>query len=426
MKKNIDSDRFYVNKRAKSPKPLKNKSSSDSQYEEIRKEVLKYFNKMIPQLAIKNFKKQQTVNLEIDHDFSMFVDAEKVLSIIGSLTQYGLLKKVSEINIDQSSITEHDLTSEVLIAQAALSLKAYKSKNNKKIAVNGTFPNNVDFAKLIKGIGIVKQISSIKYFSDSTEDNAIFSAKGKIFQDSGLLDGDKKASVIEAFIEHMNESLSMVHKKLTDKAETDLIEIISEIIGNAEDHSNFSDSHWQFYGYTDKNSKGEIFQQLSIFNFGESISESLCKSMDKPIVYNRVNPYIQKHKGKVPENILYTISALQENISSKLDEEPDRGQGFTDLLLFFENVAKECLGDENNHVKMSILSGNVSIYFDGKYVPKLDDVSGRHLIYFNSSNQESIVPDNNYVKIMRETYFPGTIITLKYRLREEDYELDEV
>ena len=54
------------------------------------------------------------------------------------------------------------------------------------------------------------------------------------------------------------------------------------------------------------------------------------------------------------------------------------------------------------------------------------DVSGRHLIYFNSSNQESIVPDNNYVKIMEETYFPGTIITLKYRLREEDYELDEV
>ncbi len=426
MKKTIENDRYYVKKRALQASGSKQKNSGESQYLDIRKEVLKNFQNIIPKLNIKPPRVKQGLEVTISEDFSVFTNSAYVLDIIGTITQQGMLKKISNIKIDQSKMPKHDLASEVLIAQAALALKADKISRGANFSVNGVFPDNRDLGKLIKNIGIVNQISSIVTNDiDRTNDLTVFKANGKIDKDASIQSGDQKLSAIDKFINHMNESLSMIGKKLTGSAESQLIEIIGELIGNAEDHSGSDDAHWQFYGYTDKNSKGEIYQQICIFNFGTSIAGSIKSSMDKPVVYERVNSYVKLHQDQVPDDILYTIMALQENISSKLDEQPDRGQGFTDLLLFFEEIVKECTENKNNHIQMSIISGSVSLYFDGKYLPKKDEISNRHLIFFNKDNSFMDVPDSKYVNIMPNVSFPGSIITIKYRLREEDYEQKE-
>ena len=419
----IEQDRFYCRKRLKVQSTKAFVVSKESEYEAIRNEVLSNFQKISRSPKNIRLRKQHTLHLNVVTDFSIFTNSEYVLSFIGDLTHRTLLKKISTININQSAMITHDLTSEVLIAQAALALKAEKASKNKKLIVEGIFPKNEDFSKLIKGIGIVEQIKSIRCHNRNVDNTSVFKAKGKIEAGDSIQSGDRKLTAQENFITHMNDSLNMIGRQLTDGAENKLLEIIGELIGNAEDHSDSIEAHWQFYGFTDKNSKGEVFQQISIFNFGTSISDSIEKSLSKDIVNKRVEPYIKMHINEVPKEILFTVIALQENISSKLDEQPDRGQGFTDLLQFFEEVAHECTNNEDNHVQMSLVSGAVSIYFDGTYLPKVDRDTGRHLIYFNESNSPMKKPDPTYVKKMRDISFPGTIITIKYRLREEDYEL---
>ncbi|WP_194442785.1 hypothetical protein [Pseudoalteromonas simplex] len=421
----IELDRFYVRKRRCKQKKNTEKNSSYSEYDAIRNEVLKYFQRIIPRIKTKEYNKKQELNLTVSEDFSVFSNPEFVLGSLGELTQLGLLKKIVSICIDQEKMSSHDLTSEVLIAQAALALRAEKSKKNKSLRFRGVFPENEDFSKLIKGIGIIDQVKSIRCLNKNVDKINVFKAKGKIERGDSIQSGDRKLSAQENFIIHMNDSLEMINKKLTERAENKLIEIIGELIGNAEDHSECDEAHWQFYGFTDENTKGEIFQQISIFNFGTSIADSIRASKSKSIVKKRVEPYINNHEGDVDSDVLHTIAALQENVSSKLDEQPDRGQGFTDLLLFFEDVANECANDPENHVQMSIISGSVTMYFDGTYLPTVNE-DGRHLIFFNDKNCPEQQPDSDFVKKMNDITFPGTIITIKYRLREEDYELEEV
>ena len=145
MKNSIDTDRFYVKKRAPNIKSKTQGSSSQSKHEKIRKEVLLNFSKIIPQIKVKRARRQQKLDINIKEDFSIFTNPFYVLEVIGQFTQRAKQKKVSEVNIDMFEMPMHDLTSQVLIAQAAIALKADKSRRGTLLSINGTYPNDPDF-----------------------------------------------------------------------------------------------------------------------------------------------------------------------------------------------------------------------------------------------------------------------------------------
>jgi hypothetical protein len=55
-------------------------------------------------------------------------------------------------------------------------------------------------------------------------------------------------------------------------------------------------------------------------------------------------------------------------------------------------------------------------------MPLIDSVSERHLVYFNETNDFLKPPDAKYIRKMNNTCFPGTIVTIKFHLKESDTE----
>ena len=84
------------------------------------------------------------------------------------------------------------------------------------------------------------------------------------------------------------------------------------------------------------------------------------------------------------------------------------------MIEFFEKMHNE-YSDGKTHANMSIMSGNTHILFDGTHT-LTDHENGRKVIAFNSDNDLKQPPDPDYVKNLGKVHFPGTIISIKFRL----------
>ena len=407
MKKLTDSAQFLMRKhmagRAKAGGKDK-KGGEGSQHIASKIFVLKKLTSIkeisLPKMLKKGRKDKMTFTLTINSHFSMLVNPEKVLDLIAQIAHITANKQVDKIVIDQRYMESHDLSSEILLAQVVGSVRAYKKKKGQQFEIAGIYPENKDFAKLIRSIGIVAEIKaqSDHFSTDYPETMEVFRARCTKVEEVSLFSSDKKNQVTSRFTDHVNRCLAVVKRRLTDDAESELGAIVGELLGNAEDHANISERHWQTYGFMDKNEKGQIFQQITIMNFGQSIAASFLDKKNVDTVYNLVSSYIKIHQDKVDLRVLLTVMAFQQNVSSKIDEQSDRGQGLTDLLLFMESLSTECSENGSSQVEMSIISGNTSIYFDGTYIPIMDETSKRNLVFFNKDNSFMSPPDNKYVK----------------------------
>ena len=417
-----DSFLYLQRKHAKQAgRSVRQNDGKDSQYLEARAFVLEQLCSIS---STTNLPKNRSVTAKITEDFSMLTNPEWTLTLISDITKIGRQKKLKELIIDHSEMPKHDLSAEVLLGQSVLSVKTKKNKNNNRISIKGVYPENEDLSPMLNSIGIVEHIKAEKLQVSKSDPKTI-----KVFktictkkEKIDLFCSDKKTQAAVNFIEYMDECLETVDRKLTEEAGTELAAIIGELIGNAEDHADIDETHWQFYGYMDRNSKDEIYQQISIFNFGKSIAQTFIDKLNVDEINSRVDGYTNLHRKNVSLEELLTVMAFQENVSSKLDIDSTRGQGFTDLLLFFENITQECTENGDKHIEMSVVSGDIYVYFDGKYMPSKDHVSKRHLLYFNEDNDFFQPPNANYIRKMSKARFPGTIVTIKFHLKESDTE----
>jgi hypothetical protein len=426
MKKVTESLLFLQKKHTKAKgRSTKLNDGKDSQYLKSREFVLEQFCSIntatkTPKLDRKN----NSITAQITDDFSLLTNPESTLQFISDITNISKEKKIKELIIDHSKMPKHDLSAEVLLGQSVLSIRTKKRQNDNALTIRGIYPLNKDLSPMLDSIGIVEHIKADKHFSltNKTQNTKVFKAVCTQKEEVDLFSSDKKTQATINFIDYMDECLKTVERRMTDEAGAELSAIIGELIGNAEDHADIEETHWQIYGYMDKNSKGETYQQISIFNFGKSISQTFIDKLDVKKISERVTGYTNYHKNNLSLEELLTVMAFQENVSSKLDLDSTRGQGFTDLLLFFESITQECTENGNKHIEMSVISGDIYTYFDGKYLPLKDEISDRHLVYFNETNNFLQLPDKNYIRKMDKVFFPGTIVTLKYHLKESETE----
>jgi hypothetical protein len=116
------------------------------------------------------------------------------------------------------------------------------------------------------------------------------------------------------------------------------------------------------------------------------------------------------------EEALWTLYALQEGVS-RLRHSPggeDRGNGTVRLIEYFMKLASD-------DPKMVIISGSTWILFDGTHqlgtIRKGEE--DRKIIAFNETNDLALPPDPKFVRTLKKA-FPGTLVSLKFRLRGED------
>lgn len=220
------------------------------------------------------------------------------------------------------------------------------------------------------------------------------------------------------------EGIRATNKEIVDLpqiAHTAIDSAISEHFDNILLHVPNAD-----YGYLcgcfDKEKKEVI---ILIYNFGHTIASTLDKNNLPQHVQKVVNEVIANHTKKqfffnskfTRENAL-TLLALQEGISSKLDDDITRGHGLIDFIQHCRELNRES--------KSVIISGKTAIKIDSTHSIETKFVLGRNrkIIAFNKDNNLFDKPNDEYV-VNLGVNFPGVIIETTIPLNSiyvNDYE----
>src|SRR5690606_11799784 len=101
---------------------------------------------------------------------------------------------------------------------------------------------------------------------------------------------------------------------------TRLTEYLSEILNNAEEHAGFVD--WTLQGYLDSSVEVPVCE-IAIFNFGDSIAQTLDRLPKGSYTLDQIGQYLEMHAGKHyfspswRKEDLLSVIALQPDVSSK-------------------------------------------------------------------------------------------------------------
>lgn len=233
-------------------------------------------------------------------------------------------------------------------------------------------------------------------------------------------------------VDYVLECLSRFGKVLTAEKIEDLAIVISEILINAEEHSSTKIRY--SIGYLQEhNDNGHHYGvfKLAILNFGSTIYQKFkspdCPNQQIVVEMEKLSKSYNSRKwflkDEFEEETLWTLYALQEGVTTvPTSVYKKRGNGSIQFIERFFNI-KESLATDN-FSKMSILSGNTCIIFDGKYeITESFNSAGDKCKYmtFNAEKDINEKPDKDYVKFVKYN-FPGTIISAKILFNHDDFE----
>lgn len=231
--------------------------------------------------------------------------------------------------------------------------------------------------------------------------------------------------------DYVIDCLARMNKKLTSAKRDDLCTVIGEILINAEEHSTtkYRFSIGYFKEVNIDNKHYGIFR-LVILNFGKTIYEKF-KSEDCPNqeivtkmknlsqLYTKKNLFFQR---EFEEENLWTLYALQEEVSSISPTEYKRGNGSIRFIDSFFNIKGSQDVDDISY--LTIQSGATKIHFNGEYsiVSKINSNNESYKVMtFNNSGNIEDKPDSRFVYRTKD-YFPGTLISAKLLLNDDDVE----
>lgn len=375
--------------------------------------------------------KKNKLTLLIPENFSIIENPKVSLEIIYQLVAIARSnKKIHYINCDHSRLTRHDLAAEALLGLITREFEKEYISRNRKLKISGILPKDDYLTTYISAIGVIRDLDvTHNLLSDDRAGKLKIINKRSNYYHNKTTSGaaDYNEYTAKKFVDFINECLEKIGKELTLEAIDLLSEYTGEIINNASEHGGLKD--WTIRGYLDEIGEERICE-ITIFNFGKTISDTFLELPLDSYAFQSVKLYIESHHKSGyfspawTKETLITLAALQGDISSKNKNEfCDRGQGTVDMINFFQNIHNECTKHNSPNAKMVLLSGSTHIYFDGTYKMN-DDHDGRKVIAFNKQNSLDYPPDSAYVKKLDGVNFPGTIISIKFSL--EDTNLKDV
>ena len=296
------------------------------------------------------------------------------------------------------------------------------------VAVGGFNIDNEDVNKMLFSVG---SPVTLKVREENFSD--IIKYKLCIHDNEKEKDYDKRIEQKELdtteMADYVISCLSRMNKKLTPEKRDDLCTVIGEILINAEEHSTtkFRFSIGYFKEENIENKHYGIFR-LVILNFGQTIYEKFKDEScpNKEIVEkmkNLSNSYTKRSlftRKEFEEENLWTLYALQEEVSSISPTEYKRGNGSIRFIESFFNIKGSQEVDDISY--LTLQSGKTRIHFNGKYNIENKVNSNNDtfkVMTFNDSGSIEDKPDNKYV-YQTNDYFPGTIISAKLLLNDDD------
>jgi hypothetical protein len=389
-------------------------------------------------------REKRTAYIKIPSEFSFITDPEGAIDALEQLVNSLRDNRVGSVSFDHSECGALDLCASAVMDALFIAGQRNARNRGRRIGAGGFFSMvNDDVNVLLRGNGILKNLNH----PNSRKIPPGLMKRIKIFP---LKEGHRTPPAVSSDVERtatrlvgfFNGCLEMEGYRLKDEKQSNLMDLIAEVVVNAEEHSGESTDRlnpaWYAIGYyrrsEDPGKGGEC--HIALFNFGRSIfeslklpetSEKLKEEISRLADVHRAHGYfailvsIPKRLLLIPTNFwqedaLWTLYALQEGVSRfrHLPEGVDRGNGTVRMIEFFMKLASD-------DPKMVILSGRTWILFDGSHTLQtiIKDGEERQVIAFNKENDLSLPPDWKYVRTLGRR-FPGTLVSLKFTLRAED------
>jgi hypothetical protein len=368
--------------------------------------------------------------IKIPKNFSLIDNSDESYFFIKKIVKSILSLKYKKIEIDYSECKNIDLGAQIYLDIILKDIIKFINRCNSSPINSPKFPeiggieiNNDNIMKMLFSVGSPaihtnnqKQFDDIIAYKLCIHNKRSNANKKKNLQ--------RKEIDSTELMDYVIQSLDRVGKKLTMEKIEDFSTVIGEILINAEEHS--TTQHRFSTGYFQEHLIGKehfgIFN-LIIINFGETIYQKFispnCKNFD---ILEKMKELSEKYTKKkifsdsFNEESLWTLYALQEGITSVSKERYKRGNGSIRFIESFFNI-KGVNGTNDNISRMTILSGNTNITFDGTY--SIANKGEFKVMTFNKTGNIEDKPDKKYVKHVKN-YFPGTLISAKILINEDD------
>jgi hypothetical protein len=226
---------------------------------------------------------------------------------------------------------------------------------------------------------------------------------------------------------YIDQCLGTEGYQLTDDGKSKLLQLVTEMLDNAEQHSR-TDDRWHVIAYFSRmEAESGGICHIAIFNFGDSISQSLRHS-DADEIKREIKALASFHRNKNwfglsnwKDEVLWTLYALQQGITrfAGTAEGQLRGNGTVTMIEFFEDLA-------GPGARMCLVSGSAYVLFDGTHRLTegrrgTSDVRWK-VIAFNDLNDLYVPPDGKYVHALKDR-FPGTVVSLRFQIEASYLEL---
>lgn len=394
-----------------------------------------YPNRVFYFLREKEFGKEKAIGnkmgykkiLKVPAIFSISEKPDETIAFLQKLYYYGSRSDIKEIHIDHSECYCLEIAASTIMDVIVLAIKEYHKKIKKNIQFSGTIPSEGKVKDVFMASGLAAHM-------DLSIDAGIPMDWHNIKRFK-LISGYHHSQISDItatkLAEYIIECMNTQGYTLNGKGKNLLGILFGEVLDNCEIHGG-EQTTWFALGHYQQNNRAERYGevQLVIFDFGNTIYEQLKEKTTSLRTKEKLEFLSSVHKKFYNKNwteeMLYTLFSLQEGISRLKDDKVEgnrrRGTGTVRLINNFQLIGQTT---ENKTPLMSITSGHTHICFDGTYKLKSQAVEDkeigleeRKIIAFNEENDIFQPPDNRYVKRIN-TFFPGTVISLKFYFDRE-------
>jgi hypothetical protein len=368
--------------------------------------------------------------------FSLIANPDESLAALTTLRRAVELRGLRLLSLDHTDCHLLDLCASIVHDILIVRGRRQSAFRAGKFNVRGDLPENEQVKLMLASNGILRQLGLYSLDRLPLEMRSRLRV-AELFVGSPTSPSESSAIELAAsnLAEFFDDCLKTEKHQLKPSMKSNLIQLITEVLDNAEEHGS-GERRWYTIGYYNQHENpvdgGEC--HIVLFNFGSSIYESLNRPDTSPLLIKQIRELAHEHKARGyfvvtdkggtsggfhplwAEESLWTLYALQEGISrfTNRPEGIDRGNGTVKMMEFFTEIA-------SGQPQMALLSGKTHILFDGKYRLLPIDINGetRKVIAFNAANDLRQRPDQKYVRTLRE-HFPGTLMSLRFHLRQAD------
>lgn len=350
--------------------------------------------------------------LRFPKTFSFIEAPDDAIGLINRLVNSVRRPAAQTIELDQSDCEFIDYGAEAVSTAIAL-----EANRHFHLSFSGSFPEDDELRKVIAAVGVPHYLGVDLPAVPEIERFPLSRGRKRAEKATKSSERDIVSSNLTMYI---NRCLAHYGFGLKRPGLNKVSTLVSEVIGNAEDHS--GTKNWWVAGYLQQGDEhGDC--HICIFNFGRTLAESLRQLPDDAQLRANIERLVERHRsrgffgirGWEPER-LWSLYALQQGVSRFNDDAHavgDRGQGTVQLIRFFQTLGET---ERAASPRMSVVSGQTQFLFDGTYRMEARQLNGkvtRHIIAFNKTNDLEKPPDRKSVRKI-DRYFPGSLISLRF------------